>query len=133
MTNYQITRTYRAQLVSEILAPDQASALQQFQDTREAPALAQAARYGLQLQADPGIALQFDAEGQAVTTPEAYLDAVGQRHGFADALGMADQVRQLRAVLADVAAMLPVAGRMHPKDLHDLQSRVIAARDLGGV
>jgi hypothetical protein len=33
----------------------------------------------------------------------------------------------LLAVLRDVAALLPCAGRLHPKDLHALQDRVVAA------
>jgi len=34
---------------------------------------------------------------------------------------------ELLSVLHDVSALLPVASRMHPKDIYDLQSRVIAA------
>lgn len=40
---------------------------------------------------------------------------------------------EMAAVLRDVAQLLPCAGRLHPKDLHALQTRVCAALAKAGV
>jgi hypothetical protein len=47
--------------------------------------------------------------------------------GFRKREPLLDAAPEMLAVLSDVAAMLPVAARLHPDDLLKLQTRVVAA------
>lgn len=76
-----------------------------------------------------------DAERSCDVYRGAWESAEDERNRLARHLHAADADRAaMLAVLRDVAALLPVAGRMHPKDLHALQTRVcaiVAAREEG--